>query len=180
MGPIRATITCIANPLTFSGRASRSEYWWWWLTSTVLMFAPLVAIVWPVIQADLAENAAEAAGLAVDPDIRTAAWAQGRSWLDYWMIYVFWIVLTDLAAKARRLHDTDRSGWWILLVLIPFGIGGLILLFLLALPGNAGRNSYGWPEGRHPKAPAPPARNPIDRADNADALRALRQSRMGG
>jgi uncharacterized membrane protein YhaH (DUF805 family) len=49
-----------------------------------------------------------------------------------------------LAAGSRRLHDTGRTGWLNALTLIP-GIGGLTLLLLLAVEGDAGRNQYGEP-----------------------------------
>jgi uncharacterized membrane protein YhaH (DUF805 family) len=43
---------------------------------------------------------------------------------------------------VRRLHDTDRSGWWILIALIPI-IGGIWLLVLMILEGTAGENKFG-------------------------------------
>ena len=52
------------------------------------------------------------------------------------------IFLPSLAAGARRLHDTDRSGWWQLIVLIPI-IGFIVLIVLLAQKGQPGVNRYG-------------------------------------
>jgi uncharacterized membrane protein YhaH (DUF805 family) len=46
------------------------------------------------------------------------------------------------AAGARRLHDTDRSGWWQLITLVPF-VGWIVLLVLFAQPGSPGDNAYG-------------------------------------
>ena len=51
-------------------------------------------------------------------------------------------LLPYIAVTARRLHDTDRSGWWQLLGLIPI-IGWLILLVWLIRPGAKGRNRFG-------------------------------------
>jgi len=51
-------------------------------------------------------------------------------------------LLPSLAAAARRLHDTNRSGWWQLLGLLPV-IGWIWLLVLLALPGQPGANAHG-------------------------------------
>ncbi len=51
-------------------------------------------------------------------------------------------LLPYIAVTARRLHDTDRSGWWQLLGLIPI-IGWLILLVWLIRPGSKGRNRFG-------------------------------------
>ena len=50
-------------------------------------------------------------------------------------------VVLALAVTVRRLHDTGRSGWWILLGLVPFG--GLVLLVFFVLPGTSGPNQYG-------------------------------------
>ena len=51
-------------------------------------------------------------------------------------------LLPSLAVTMRRLHDTGRSGWWILIGLIPF-IGGIILLVFECMDGQPGPNSYG-------------------------------------
>jgi uncharacterized membrane protein YhaH (DUF805 family) len=47
----------------------------------------------------------------------------------------------QLAANVRRLHDADRSGWWMLLWLT--GVGGIVVFVLLCLPGTRGPNSFG-------------------------------------
>jgi len=53
------------------------------------------------------------------------------------------LLLPTLAVSIRRLHDTDRSGWWYLLAFVP--LGGLAVLFFFAQPGTAASNSYGPP-----------------------------------
>jgi uncharacterized membrane protein YhaH (DUF805 family) len=58
---------------------------------------------------------------------------------EFWWLAVF---LPGLGVDIRRLHDTDRSGWWVLLGLIPLA-GGLALLVLFALAGTPGPNRYG-------------------------------------
>jgi uncharacterized membrane protein YhaH (DUF805 family) len=52
------------------------------------------------------------------------------------------LLLPNLAVTVRRLHDTDRSGWWILLGLIPV-IGTIVLLVFYVQPGTAGSNQFG-------------------------------------
>ncbi len=52
------------------------------------------------------------------------------------------LLLPSLAAGARRLHDVGRSGWWLLLCLIPL-VGALILLYWFVQPGTRGANAYG-------------------------------------
>jgi uncharacterized membrane protein YhaH (DUF805 family) len=51
-------------------------------------------------------------------------------------------LLPSLAVLVRRLHDTSRSGWWALLLLIPI-IGPLVLLYFAVLPSSPGANTYG-------------------------------------
>jgi len=51
------------------------------------------------------------------------------------------LLLPGVGVGMRRLHDTGKSGWWLLLGLIP--IVGLVLLYFFAQPGNEGANEYG-------------------------------------
>ena len=57
-------------------------------------------------------------------------------------IFALAVILPALAVTVRRLHDTNRSGWWILVNLIPY-VGGLVLLVLCAFAGTSGPNRYG-------------------------------------
>ena len=52
------------------------------------------------------------------------------------------ILLPSLAILARRLHDTNKSAWWLLLELVPF-IGALVLFVFALLPSNEGENRFG-------------------------------------
>jgi len=65
-------------------------------------------------------------------------------------IYGLAVLLPYLGVGARRLHDTGRSGWWLLLLLIPF-IGWVVLLIFYVLESQAGENQYG--PSPHPAAP---------------------------
>ncbi len=61
------------------------------------------------------------------------------------LLYVLWaiaILLPSLAVTVRRLHDLDKSGWWILISVIPF-IGAVILLIWFVSPGDDGANRFG-------------------------------------
>ena len=58
-----------------------------------------------------------------------------------YVLYVLGVLLPTLSIGARRLHDTDRSGWWQLIALIPF-IGTIILLVFLVLPSTPGQNRF--------------------------------------
>lgn len=110
--------TCMsAKYATFSGRALRSEFWFFTL---FVLLASLVANV-------------------VDYGIL------GRSTEDFGPISAIFslaVLVPSFAAGARRLHDTDRSGWWQLLVLIPI-IGVIVLIVFFATKGEDGDNRFG-------------------------------------
>lgn len=54
------------------------------------------------------------------------------------------LLCPSVAVGVRRLHDDDMSGWWLLLALIPL-IGGLIILYFMAIEGTKGPNRFGMP-----------------------------------
>lgn len=65
--------------------------------------------------------------------------------IDYgplYLTYCLFIIMPSLAVAVRRLHDSGRSGWWILISLIPF-LGGIWLLVLLLMDSDPGDNKYG-------------------------------------
>ena len=98
--------------VAFSGRASRSEFWWW------VLFTFIFSIVSSGLDAILGST----------PVI--------------YLLYYLAMLLPSRAVAVRRLHDTDRSGWWILIGLIPF-IGGIILLIWFVGEGTRGQNRFG-------------------------------------
>ncbi len=60
------------------------------------------------------------------------------------VIYYLALLVPSLAAAVRRLHDTGKSGWFILISLIPF-VGSIILLVTLVKAGSPAANEYGAP-----------------------------------
>ncbi|MDB6060164.1 MAG: Integral rane protein [Verrucomicrobiaceae bacterium] len=58
------------------------------------------------------------------------------------LLFNLGLLLPSLAAAARRLHDTGRSGWWQLIALIPV-LGWIVLIVFLALEGEAQDNQHG-------------------------------------
>jgi len=74
-------------------------------------------------------------------------------------VYSLATLLPGIAVAMRRLHDTGRSGWWLLLVLIPI-VGWIIVIVWLATPGNPGVNEHGAPpaavQGAGDSLPPPP------------------------
>ncbi len=61
-----------------------------------------------------------------------------------YIVALLGLIVPSLAVGVRRLHDTGRSGWSLLVALIPL-VGGIILVVFMATPGNPGRNQYGNP-----------------------------------
>ncbi|TFL16872.1 DUF805 domain-containing protein [Jannaschia formosa] len=195
MGPVQATVSCLLAPLTFRGRAGPGEFWWFMLVVTTASVAATTVLAWPVLTAI---DAWEAAMLAEQqrayetftaaqpvpfPDLRPVVMANWIGWAAYAIVGIP-VSLSCIAVTIRRLHDTDHSGWWQLIGLVPL-IGPVFLLVLLAAPGQIHRNRYGRGTGvreapvRGSDLPVVP-RDPLAGVTTPEALRALRQSRMPG
>jgi uncharacterized membrane protein YhaH (DUF805 family) len=99
-----AISTCLSKYATFSGRASRSEYWFF------VLFTALVGFISGII-----------AGVV------------GSDVLGYVIQAVFWI--PGLAVSIRRMHDVDKSGWFVLVPIYGF--------ILSVTPGTVGSNRFG-------------------------------------
>lgn len=112
-----AVATCFRKYAVFSGRAPRAEYWWFTLFLLLAGFA---------------------LGLADTLFFLTPAEQTGP--LN--TIFTLATLLPSLAVGARRLHDVDRSAWWLLLWLVPV-LGWLILLWWTVQPGTRGPNRFG-------------------------------------
>ncbi|QTL94162.1 DUF805 domain-containing protein [Aeromonas jandaei] len=106
-------ISVLKQYAVFSGRARRTEYWMFVLCNVVFML--LVGMVDRLIGSD--------------KEILSA-------------IYSLAVLLPSLAVAVRRLHDTDRSGWWLLIGLIPV-IGTLVLIYFMVCKGQQGPNRFG-------------------------------------
>jgi len=99
----------------FTGRAGRAEYWWFFLANFLLSIGLTIL------------------GQAADV----------FSILNF--LVGIALLIPSLAVAVRRLHDTSRSGWWILIALIPL-IGVIVLIVFLASEGTPGSNEYGLTE----------------------------------
>lgn len=112
-----AVQTCLKEKyVDFNGRARRSEYWWF------ALFGWILTIVLSILDS-LIFNAASGYGILAS--------LGGLA-----------IFLPALGVGVRRLHDMDKSGWWLLLSFIPL-IGFIILLFWFVQPGTRGQNRFG-------------------------------------
>jgi uncharacterized membrane protein YhaH (DUF805 family) len=108
---------------TFTGRASRSEYWWWMLVNI------LVSTVLYVISLALGTAGATVTETGSVP---------GPGFMIGVVLSMVWalaVLVPGLALTWRRLHDTNRSGAFFFLALIPF-VGGIILLVFTVLPSD--------------------------------------------
>ncbi|CTQ51030.1 DUF805 domain-containing protein [Jannaschia donghaensis] len=196
MGPIQATASCVRKAVTFAGRASRSEFWWFMLVFFVASFIASGVILLPLVPVigDLA--ALEQSGLPTADASRRLEGVLAGTARNYFIYLtfsaVFWVV--SISATVRRLHDTDRSGWWWWVQAVPF-VGWIILLILTVAPGDDGHNRYGAPptsgKGRKdvtlradlprktiPKGLPGEPYNPVNELTTTEELRALRASRM--
>ena len=80
-------------------------------------------------------------------------------------LYYLAVFLPSLAVAVRRLHDTNRSGWWILLGLVPL-VGFIVLIVFYAQAGNVGTNKYGPdPKGAEDYAGADAPRDGLNEAN---------------
>jgi uncharacterized membrane protein YhaH (DUF805 family) len=116
----------LRNWLVYRGRASRSAYWWF-ILFTVIAWVPLDVIFF-VIPA----GGGTAAGVRIAVDLVVAV---------LFIIAVVYLGLAELALLVRRLHDTGRSGWWVLIGLIPLA-GAIVLLVFTLSEGTRGPNRY--------------------------------------
>ena len=110
---------------TFTGRASRSEYWWWYLAS-VIIFTVLYILYF----------ALAIPGSSTDPD--TGVMSMGPGAIFPSILLILWglaTIIPQLALTVRRLHDANYAGWFIFLGLIPI-VGSIILLVFTLLPSN--------------------------------------------
>jgi uncharacterized membrane protein YhaH (DUF805 family) len=99
----------------FNGRAARPEFWWFVLYN--LIIAAVINLVAGIIFG-------RSSGQVVSD------------------LYSLAVLLPSLGVGIRRLHDTNRTGWWYLLVFIPV-IGWIVLIVFLAMASDPGSNNYG-------------------------------------
>jgi uncharacterized membrane protein YhaH (DUF805 family) len=109
----QAIKTCLNKYATFSGRATRSEYWYFFL------FLVTVNIVASVLDSTI---------FGAMPVL--------------YLIATLALLVPSIAAGVRRLHDTDKAGWWLLVGLIPV-IGTIVLIVFFCQRGSVGTNQFG-------------------------------------
>lgn len=128
---MRWYISVLRRYADFSGRARRPEYWMFALINTIVVLGLLLAD--------------GALGTGFHPpyhsgDIGLFRFATRLGILSG--AYSLAVLLPSLAVGVRRLHDTGRSGWWLLIGLVPY-VGGIVVLVFASLAGTNGPNRYG-------------------------------------
>lgn len=105
--------------IDFSTRSSRSEYWFW------VLFILLVQIGLGIVDALVFGSGMHEGGVGILGGLFALA-----------------TIIPGIAVGVRRLHDIGRTGWWILIGLIPV-IGVIVLIVFFVKPGQPGSNAYG-------------------------------------
>ena len=107
----------------FSGRSRRKEYWMFMLAVAILYAACFLVF------GGLGTPASEPEG-------------EGGLFAIPILILVLALIIPSLAVQVRRFHDQDKSGWFVLIGLIPF-VGGFVVLVFMCLEGTRGPNRFG-------------------------------------
>lgn len=111
LSPIGWALRPLKNYANFSGRASRAEFWWFFLFMFVVWIVAYFVLIGSLVGAGASQTTPSAGFL-------------GTFGVVGLLLFLFWLamIIPSIAVQVRRLHDTDRSGWW---------IGGFYLLYAL-------------------------------------------------
>lgn len=120
---ITAIKTCFQKYVVVSGRASRSEYWFW------VLFSLLTGVVCSAI-----DHALFHAGFDATTQTYTNGPISGLRSLAF--------LLPSICVGVRRLHDINKSGWWMLINLLPI-VGWIVYIVWMATKGTVGHNRFG-------------------------------------
>jgi len=172
----------------FSGRSRRMEYWMFVLLTALVGIAYYLLALMLIGGSAVALATGGAAGDADGAGLSQASgMALGGAMMVFTLLYLLIslaLILPSLSVAVRRLHDTDRSGWWVLAPLAGYAVAGLgvaaqsmglamlgvtaglilaiVLIVFMVLDGTPGPNRFGPdPKRREPGAPSdtqfPPA-----------------------
>lgn len=117
----------------FQGRSRRKEYWMFVLFQ-LLLLVPVMLVL----------------SLFSAPEAGEESMLGGILLIIFGLIYLGVFMIPGLAVQVRRFHDQDKSGWLVLLGLIPY-VGSIVLLVFMCLEGTRGTNRFG-PDPKDPYA----------------------------
>ena len=132
MGFGQAIGACLGKYGTFSGRASRSEFWWFYLFTTIVSGIPI--FLGGILLGISGSSSSDGSGGGVTLVIAILLYAIG-------VVASLAFIIPTLAVGCRRLHDRGTSGWLQLLLLVPCANFVLIIFWILA--GTEADNVYG-------------------------------------
>lgn len=122
MSFLEAVSSALRNFKVYTGRSGRAEYWYWFL---FVFIANMLLSIPTVMMAMITDEPALLAPF----------------YLAQLTIAIF-LLLPTIAVTIRRLHDTNLSGWYMLLFFLP-AVGGIINIIMMVQPGTPGGNRYG-------------------------------------
>ena len=142
--------TCFKKYATFSGRARRSEFWWFSVLNWLLSIASYAVVWWKMAKID--EIQGQVAEVMFDEEKMAALTAQADSFdtTFYLLMAIIGVIgllllLPSLAVAVRRLHDTGKSGWLLLAMIIPIVniVIGIMRLIYYLKDSDRNPNKYG-------------------------------------
>lgn len=119
MSILDAITAAFGKYVDISGRAARREYWLFVLFLLVANIATLL--------------------------LDLGVW-RSLDFTPFNALFAFLTIVPSFTAAIRRLHDTGRSGWWLLILLVPL-VGAVLFIYWLCLRGDQAPNTYGSPTG---------------------------------
>ena len=112
----------------FSGRSRRMEFWMWQLFQIIIYFVVVV----------LAMVVGGGAMMSGDPTAMMAAGGGMLVIMLLYMVYLLAVLVPSIAVAVRRLHDTNRTGWWVLAPLAPYLVVIVAGMLAMSSPDMAG------------------------------------------
>lgn len=111
----------LKNYAAFGSRTRRSEFWYFTLANVLVSIG--LQIITAILRGIVGPVGAIVGGLVL-------------------VLFYLAILVPSISVAIRRLHDTGRSGWWILIALVPF-IGGIALIVFYAMDSQPSANKWG-------------------------------------
>ncbi len=125
----------------FTGRASRSEFWYF------ILFSMIISIVLGILDGVLGTTHSYGmetlAVASTNTELASASMTQTIGYMQ--TLYGLFVLIPSIAVSMRRLHDIGKSGWWLLIGIIPIVnfIGIFVLIYFYATDSQSGENTYG-------------------------------------
>lgn len=117
-------VKVVKNYVGFQGRARRKEYWMFYLFHSIfstVLYLPVLITAFSLYE-----------GISKEFIL----------FILLFLLYSLALFLPTLAVTVRRLHDSGKSGWWYLIVFVPYA-GGIVLLIFMCLDSDLAHNKYG-------------------------------------